>query len=42
MIKQNAFFSIFEEFNSTINLIRKILEHLVSLKGARQNKGEVR
>ena len=35
-------FLIFEEFHATIGLIRKHLEHLVDLLGARQNQGEVR
>ena len=37
-----CFFLIFEEFHSTIGSIRKNLEHLVGLLGARQNQGEVR
>ena len=41
IIVQNAsFFSIFDETHSTIGLIRKYLEHLVSLS-AQQIQGEV-
>ena len=36
-----SFFLIFEEVRATIGLIRKHLEHLVGLLGARQNQGEV-
>ena len=42
IIIRNAFFSIFEEFHSTVGLIRKHVEHLVGLLVARQNQGEVR
>ena len=34
--------SLFEEFHATIGPIRKHLEHLVGLLGARQSQGEVR
>ena len=37
-----SFFLVFEEFLATIGLIRKQLEHLVCLLGARQNQGEIR